>query len=157
MNYKLYAPIFTLLLFAKMSYGQKNQDRQIIYDRNVVYITPYIATEEGKGVDIGYERFLGKRGLFSISLPVYVVWNKSSYLLDSLSNYGKQSYTVSDNSPYYYLSPGFRYYPAGCKHSVRYAIGTSLVIANGTTIASEDNQLTYGFGVTEGQRYKRSI
>jgi len=120
-------------------------------------MAPLVRTESGLGFGASYERFLGKKGIISIYVPVYFVWKTYDIELDSIGNHAKINYTKSATDQMSYIAPGLKIYPAGCQGPVKYAVGVSCLIAKGTTTASENGGYTYNFGVTNGSKYNRSV
>lgn len=92
---------------------------------NLLAIAPIQFTENGLlGVGISYERALSPGGVVALYLPAILEFNT---LVES--NYGGLSRNTFD--PLFYLMPGIKLYPSGNDGLLKYAIGPSLVIADG--------------------------
>ncbi len=100
------------------------------YKENVIGFAPIQFTESGvAGFSFSYERVLDKNGIVAFYLPVIAELN-----IKSSTDYNGN--TVNSNDPMFYVMPGIKLYPTGCYGIAKYAIGPSLVIADGSKTTS---------------------
>lgn len=121
------------------------------FGRNMINFSPFKVLDSGPGIGVNYERIVGTRRLFGITLPLSVTF-PDTYLFSSSSG--------SPNNSMFYLSPGFKIYPFGQKR-VTYAVGPHLFTSFGkvrnyisvfdpvrnTYIGSETTRNNFRFGV----------
>ncbi|REA61579.1 hypothetical protein DSL64_11475 [Dyadobacter luteus] len=121
------------------------------FGRNMLNFSPMKVLDSGPGIGINYERLLGKRQMFGLTLPVSMQFPDDFAFV---SNAG------SPNNSLIYFSPGLKVYPFGQKR-VTYAVGPNLFTAlgkvrdyrstydpvRGTYIGEESTRSNFRFGV----------
>lgn len=102
--------------------------------KNSIAVSP-IATfyNYNWSVGIAYERLIDNKGRFGINIPVYHAFVNEEFNVDAGTN----------NTNWWQLNPGFRYYPVRGK-IVNYGVGLSYYYIRGKTEY-------YGFGYYSGQ------
>ncbi|MGN6568508.1 MAG: hypothetical protein ACTHJ0_11175 [Flavipsychrobacter sp.] len=106
------------------------------YGENIISIAPLQGMDDlvqnTLGFAVCYERMLNKYGTLCVYIPA--IYRNSSTDLNMY--YQKDIHYTS-----YYFLPGIKYYPAGSRGVVRYALGGSLIFGGG----SSDNAIdSYG-------------
>ncbi len=142
MNFKgiLTAVIFMLVVIC--GYGQTNMEirKSGNFAKNIVAFAPFQMTESGVGgFSLSYERAIDNNDIIAFYIPAIAEFNLNSYL----SAYGGT--TKNYNDVMYYLMPGLKLYPTGGFGPEKYAIGPSLVIANGQKTNNDINYYGYVF------------
>jgi hypothetical protein len=89
--------------------------------KNLINISPVKFMDIGPGFGISYERILDKKGIFSLVLPVSLIFTDDYVLFDDGDLNG---------ATMVYFSPGLKIYPFGQK-KVTYAVGPSLFYGKG--------------------------
>ncbi len=87
----------------------------------VWYVSPIKFTENGVGLELGYEHGIDKAGIVAYNLPLVATFNLAH---DDLNMGNKQDAMV-------YFMPGIKFYPTSAYGKVKYAIGPSLVVGAG--------------------------
>jgi hypothetical protein len=102
------------------------------YGSRVIAIAPIQFTENGLvGISASYEKAIDKNDIVSFYLPAIIEFNNQSSGV-----YG----APTNPDPMFYLMPGIKLYPTGGYGIAKYAVGPSLVIADGQkTTSSIDN------------------
>lgn len=98
------------------------------YGNNIIGFSPLQITEYGLGVGLSYERVLDKAAVVSFYLPAAVTFT-SFAPNDVFIGPGQPDVT---EKPMFYIMPGLKFYPTGSKGVIRYAVGPSLVYAQGS-------------------------
>ncbi len=113
----------SLLVLSAISYSATAQEQSaLVYNRNILSISPVqISENTPTGVGIQYERFLGADSKLSLYLPVAYSFGHSNPCDPDI------------RTRMLYAYPGVKFYPAGYKHKVTYAVGPSLAFGTGTT------------------------
>ncbi len=109
----------------------RRREPDVVYGKNIVSFAPIQITDEGaRGVGLHYERILDQRGILSFYLPVSITFpdRQTSNFNDPFGRFISQR----NATPFVYLYPGVRIYPAGANGKVRYAVGPSLVLGFGS-------------------------
>ena len=116
-------------------------DGKMIYKQNLLCLAPVQLTENGLGFGLSYERSLDKKGIVAFYIPVALTFN-----LNNGTYYDPNSgaYQNGKADAMFYAMPGVKVYPTGCGGLVKYAIGPSVVIGDGTK--SSANYDPYGTG-----------
>lgn len=89
------------------------------YGKNIITVSPvFMSNTSVVGIGVGYERLLGKKNVFGITLPL-------GYSFDYVQ--------VPNNieRSMLWLNPGVKFYPTGNTGPVRYAVGLSFVTGFG--------------------------
>ena len=97
------------------------------YKTNVLAISPMQFSENGLGLGLSYERAIDKKGVIAFYLPTALTLNLNSTYYDAASG----STVNGHQDAMFYAMPGIKVYPTGSFGIVRYAVGPSLVIADG--------------------------
>lgn len=92
---------------------------------NILAFAPIQFTENGvAGFSVSYERAIDSRSIVAFYLPAVLEFN--------LANTQQTGNTNGNSDPMFYLMPGIKLYPTGgFGRMAKYAIGPSLVIADG--------------------------
>lgn len=108
-------------------YPGGNNDLLRQYKRNIIAFAPIQFTEIGiAGFSFSYERALDVKNIVSFYIPLITEFNSSKN-----DYYSGSGTPVVRNDYMIYLMPGLKIYPTGGYGIAKYAIGPSLVIANG--------------------------
>ncbi len=99
----------------------------INYKTSVLSISPMQFTENGLGVGLSYEKAIDKKGVIAFYLPAALTFNLSSSHYD----YTTGTTVNGHQDAMCYLMPGVKIYPTGSFGTVRYAVGPSIVVADG--------------------------
>ncbi|RQO30093.1 hypothetical protein DBR32_10930 [Taibaiella sp. KBW10] len=92
--------------------------------KNIVRLMPVTIFNEGVGLGLSYERILDANGRIGFTLPLSLGIRNSNF--DNYTSYN------GDNRGYSFLvNPGIKFYPAGQRKKVSYALGASLFAATG--------------------------
>ncbi len=107
-------------------------EARLNYKSNVLAISPMQFSENGLGIGLSYEKAIDKKGIIAFYLPAAFTLNLNSSYYD---------YTTGTNvnghqDAMYYLMPGVKIYPTGSYGIVRYAVGPSIVVADGQKSSS---------------------
>jgi hypothetical protein len=127
--------------------GGMGSKKKLSYAENLLSLAPFQFTENGLGLGLSYEYSLDERGIIAFYLPVILTFDLNN------GTYYDPNSGVYKNSPsdmMFYAMPGIKIYPTGSQGFVKYAVGPSLVIADGqktntvydyyTGISSEQKQ-----------------
>lgn len=98
------------------------------YGKNIVALAPIWITNTGVvGLGFSYERFIDKKNIFSVILPVAYSFNSTNAITITYYNSGENR-----NSTMLWMYPGAKFY-VGSKNEgrVSYAVGLSAVIGSG--------------------------
>jgi hypothetical protein len=111
--------------------------------KNLVNISPVKFMDIGQGFGISYERIMDKKGIFSLVLPVSLIFPDDYVLFEG---------DKFDGATMVYFSPGLKIYPFGQK-KVTYAIGPSLFYGKGKRSQYYyDASNNYGYKATDCER-----
>ena len=112
---------------------------KLSYAPNLLSLAPFQFTENGLGVGLSYERSLDSRGVIAFYLPVMVTFdlNNGTYY-----DYSTNAYKNSPTDMMFYAMPGIKVYPTGSHGFVKYAVGPSLVVADGQKSTAVFNGFT---------------
>jgi hypothetical protein len=91
------------------------------FGRNMINFSPFKVLDSGPGIGVNYERIVGTKRLFGITLPLSVTF-PDNYIFSSSSG--------SPNRSMFYFSPGLKIYPFG-QRKVTYAVGPNLFTSFG--------------------------
>lgn len=91
------------------------------FGRNMINFSPFKVIDSGPGVGVNYERLIGSRQIFGITMPLSVTF-PDTYIFSGSSG--------SPNNSMFYFSPGLKIYPFGQK-KVTYAVGPNLFTSFG--------------------------
>ena len=89
-------------------------------------------TENGLGVGLSYEKAIDKKGIIAFYLPAALTLNLNSSYYD----YTTGTTVNGHQDAMVYLMPGVKIYPTGSFGVVRYAVGPSIVVADGQKSSS---------------------
>ncbi len=118
------------------------------YKSNIIAISPMQFSENGLGVGLSYEKAIDKKGIIAFYLPAALTLNLNSSYYDSYTGT-----TVNGHQDaMYYLMPGIKIYPTGSFGIVRYAVGPSIVVADGQKSSSSYDPY-YGYSNYETQSH----
>ncbi len=112
---------------AKDDDGMDNK-KELNYSPNLLSLAPLQFTENGMGVGLSYERSLDEKGIIAFYVPVMATFNFNN---GTYYNYNTGAYQNAPTDVMVYAMPGIKIYPTGSQGFVKYALGTSLVIADG--------------------------
>ncbi len=100
--------------------GLWRNNNPYVFMPNVIAFAPIQLTENGiAGVSLSFEHAIDKNGIISFYLPVILEFNTNT------------PGNTNNSDPMLYLMPGIKIYPTGSFGIAKYAVGPSLVIANG--------------------------
>ncbi len=116
-------------------------DGKMIYKQNLLCFAPVQLTENGLGLGLSYERSLDKKGIVAFYLPVAITFNLNN---GTYYDPNTGTYQNGKSDAMFYAMPGVKVYPTGSGGIVKYAIGPSVVIGDGTR--SSSNYYPYGIG-----------
>jgi len=112
--------------------GGPATEAHIAYKTSVLAISPMQFSENGLGVGLSYEKSLDKKGIIAFYLPAAFTLNLNSTYYDYTTGANVNGY----QDAMYYVMPGVKIYPTGSFGTVRYAVGPSVVIADGEKSSS---------------------
>jgi hypothetical protein len=112
-----------LVAFSLISFGATAQQADgLEYGRNLISVSPvHLSERTPTGVGIQYERFVGSSGKLSLNFPLAYSFGQSDACDPTI------------RARVLYAYPGVKFYPAGYKHKVTYAVGPSVALGTGTT------------------------
>ncbi len=100
--------------------GLWRNNNPYVFMPNVLAFAPIQLTENGiAGVSLSYEHAIDKNGILSFYLPLILEFNTNT------------PGNTNNSDPMLYFMPGIKIYPTGSFGMAKYAIGPSVVIANG--------------------------